>query len=81
VQAYVIEAYLDYTASANAASQLPRNIFAFVFPIFGPSLYSSLGYGYGNTVMAGIAIVFGIPAPYLLWKCGEKLRKRGTAME
>jgi hypothetical protein len=81
VQSYVVEAYLDYTASGAAASQLPRNFFAFIFPIWAPSLYSSLGYGFGNTTLAGIAIVFGIPAPYVLWRFGESLRKRGKAVE
>ncbi|KAJ4353792.1 uncharacterized protein N0V89_005522 [Didymosphaeria variabile] len=81
VQSYVIEAYLDHTASGAAAAQLPRNVFAFAFPIFAPSLYDSLGYGLGNTTLAGIAVLFGIPAPYILWRYGESLRKRGKAVE
>lgn len=35
-----------------------------------------MGYGYGNTVLAGIALVLGIPAPYILWKYGERMRLR-----
>lgn len=76
----MVEAYLDYTASGAAASQLPRNIFAFGFPIFAPSMYGSLGYGVGNTTFAAIAIVFGIPAPYILWRFGESLRRRGKTI-
>ncbi|KAF1971757.1 MFS multidrug transporter [Bimuria novae-zelandiae CBS 107.79] len=81
VQSYIVEAYLDYTASGAAASQLPRNVFAFVFPIFAPSLFSAMGYGYGNTILAGIAIVLGIPTPYVMWRFGERLRKQGKAIE
>jgi hypothetical protein len=57
-----------------------RNIFAFAFPIFAPSLYNALGYGYGNTTLAAIAIVLGLPGPYFLWKYGEALRAKGGAL-
>ncbi|KAL5382725.1 hypothetical protein DPSP01_006284 [Paraphaeosphaeria sporulosa] len=81
VQSYIVEAYLDYTASGAAASQLPRNVFAFCFPVFAPSLYNSLGYGLGNTTLAAIATVLGVPAPYILWRFGECLRRRGKTIE
>jgi ABC-type spermidine/putrescine transport system permease subunit II len=57
---------------------LPRNIFAFAFPIFAPGLYNSLGYGIGNTVLAAIAVVLGVPAPFILWRYGERLRRKGS---
>ncbi|KAF2738581.1 major facilitator superfamily transporter [Polyplosphaeria fusca] len=76
-QAYIVDAFLDYTASATAASQFLRNIFAFAFPIFAPALYSTLGYGVGNTLLAAVAVLFGIPGPYLLWRFGERLREKG----
>ncbi|KAK7189980.1 major facilitator superfamily transporter [Paraphaeosphaeria sporulosa] len=81
VQSYIVEAYLDYTASGAAASQLPRNVFAFCFPVFAPSLYNSLGYGLGNTTLAAIATVLGVPVPYILWRFGECLRRRGKTIE
>lgn len=76
-QAYIVEAFLDHTASAGAATQLLRNVFAFAFPIWAPTLYSKLGYGWGDTVMAAIGVCFGIPGPFILWKYGEKLRAKG----
>ncbi|KAF2680179.1 MFS multidrug transporter [Lentithecium fluviatile CBS 122367] len=79
-QAFVVEAYSDYTASAGAASMLPRNVFAFAFPIFAPRLYASLGYGIGNTVLAAVAVVLGVPAPFILWKHGERLRRQGRVV-
>ena len=80
VQAYVIEAFDGYTASAGAASRLLSSVFAFAFPIFAPALYSSLGYGYGNTILAGLAMALGVSAPWVLWTYGEKLRKMGSAI-
>jgi hypothetical protein len=75
-QAYVVDAFLEFNASAGAASQLLRNIFAFVFPLFAPSLYNRLGYGLGNTMLASIGAIFALPAPFVLWKYGEKLRQK-----
>ncbi|KAF2012782.1 major facilitator superfamily transporter [Aaosphaeria arxii CBS 175.79] len=73
-QAYIVDAFLEYNASATAAAMLLRSIFAFVFPIFAPQLYDNLGYGRGNSVLAGLAVILGFPAPILLWKYGERLR-------
>ncbi|KAF2004481.1 MFS multidrug transporter [Amniculicola lignicola CBS 123094] len=81
ISAYVVDAFLSHTASAGAASMFPRNIFAFGFPIFGPSLYAKLDYGFGNTLLAGIAIVVGFPATYVLWRFGEQLRAGGKGIE
>ncbi|KAF2652357.1 major facilitator superfamily transporter [Lophiostoma macrostomum CBS 122681] len=75
-QAYVVDAFLEFNASAGAASQLLRNIFAFAFPLFGPSLYDRLGYGLGNTVLASISAVLALPAPLVLWRYGEQLRQK-----
>ncbi|KAI0196372.1 MFS multidrug transporter [Astrocystis sublimbata] len=66
LQAYVMDSYPEYIASATAASQLPRNITAFTFPLFGPQLYKVLGYGWGNSVLAFILIGAGFPAPVIL---------------
>lgn len=78
-QTYIVDAFLEYNASAGAASQLIRNIFAFAFPIFAPFLYKAIGYGFGNTVLAAIALVLGLPGPYILWKYGERLRAKAGA--
>ena len=76
-QAYVTDAFLEFNASAGAASRFLSNIFACVFPLFGPAMYKNLGYGVGNTVMASIAALFALPAPLVLWKYGERLRQKG----
>jgi hypothetical protein len=50
----------------------------FVFPLFGRQMYNALGYGGGNSLLGGLAIVLGIPFPVWLWYHGEKLRERST---
>jgi MFS family permease len=76
-QAYVMDSFRKYVASASAASQLLRSIAGFAFPIFAPRLYQSLGYGWGNSLLAFLFMMLGIPAPLVLWKFGAKLRAMG----
>ena len=50
----------------------------FAFPLFGEQMYAALGYGGGNSLLAGLAIVLGIPFPVWLWYYGEKIRARSS---
>lgn len=77
MQAYVLDSFPKYTSSASAASQFLRSVTAFAFPIFAPSMYSALGYGWGNSLLGFLSLVIGLPAPLLLWKFGARLRERG----
>ncbi|KAI0837074.1 MFS general substrate transporter [Hypoxylon sp. FL0890] len=79
LQAYVMDAYREYVASASAASQFLRSITGFAFPIFAPAMYQALGYGWGNSVLALTFVVIGWPAPFLLWRYGATLRAMGKA--
>ncbi|OKL59558.1 hypothetical protein UA08_05013 [Talaromyces atroroseus] len=76
IQAYVVDSYTRFAASALAASTVLRSLAGFGFPLFGPYVYSSLGYGWGNSLLAFLAIGLGWPAPFLLWRFGEILRKK-----
>lgn len=76
MQAYVMDAYPDHTSSALSASQFPRSLAAFLFPLFAPSMYSALGYGWGNTTIAFVGLSLGILCPCLLWAFGPRLRKK-----
>lgn len=42
-----------------------------------PSLFADLGYGWGGTLLAGVAVLIGIPAPIFLWKFGQRIREKG----
>jgi len=76
IQNYVIDCYSKYAASAVAAMTTLRSLAGFGFPLFAPALYGSLGYGLGNSVLAIVAIAIGVPAPWILWKYGARLRAK-----
>ncbi len=78
IQTYIMDAYTKHAASAIAAIAVLRSLAGFGFPLFAQSMYNALGYGWGNTLLAFVAIGLGIPAPLLLWKYGERLRARST---
>jgi hypothetical protein len=65
-----------FTASAVSAAAVFHSLLAFIFPLFGQDMYVRLGYGGGNSLLAGLAIVIGIPFPMWIWYKGEKFRKR-----
>ncbi|KAJ6089521.1 hypothetical protein N7467_004737 [Penicillium canescens] len=64
VQTYLVGAFTAYSASALAANNLVRSIIGGVVPLSGPGMYGKLGLGWGNTLLALLAMVFGL-AP--LW--------------
>jgi multidrug resistance protein len=76
IQGYLVDTYTLYAASAVGAATVLRSLAGFCFPLFGPYMYEKLDYGWGNTTLALLAIVIGWPAPILLWKYGELLRKK-----
>ncbi|KAJ9134838.1 MFS general substrate transporter [Coniochaeta hoffmannii] len=80
VQAYVIDVYVECTSSALSATQFGRSLAAFLFPLFAPALYRSLGYGWGNSTIAFVGAVAGVVPPFLLWKYGARLRAKTPAV-
>ncbi|KAJ3210768.1 hypothetical protein HDU82_007390 [Entophlyctis luteolus] len=73
---YTVDMYMIYSASALAAVGVLRALAGFGFPLFAASMYASLGYGWGNSVLAFVGIVIGIPAPILLFVYGERIRTK-----
>lgn len=76
IQTYVVDGFTLHAASALAAVNFLRAIAGFGFPLFAPAMYAKLGYGKGNTVLAGAAIVLGFPGPILFWIYGKKIRTK-----
>ncbi|KZF25352.1 MFS general substrate transporter [Xylona heveae TC161] len=74
MQTYILDSYTLFAASGIAAAVVLRSLAGFAFPLFAPSLYAALGDGWGNSVLAFISIGVGIPAPWIFWFWGEKLR-------
>ena len=79
IDGYVIDAYPEHVASANAAASFLSSVFGFVFPLFAPKVYGSLGYGWGNSVLGFIAIFLGIIGPAGLWTFGARLRAKSKS--
>lgn len=49
-----------------AAIMVLRSLAGFGFLLFAPAMYDKLGYGWGNSVLAFVALVLGVLAPYLI---------------
>ena len=73
---YLVDAFGLYAASAVAASMVLRYLASAVLPLAAPSMYASLGYGWGNSVLGFVALAF-VPAPVLLMRYGRRVRAVG----
>ncbi|KAK0614965.1 MFS multidrug transporter [Bombardia bombarda] len=76
IAAYIADTYTLYSASASAACSFLRSMAAFIFPLFVPYMFGSLGYGVSGSLLGGLGIVIGIPTPILFWIYGKRLRER-----
>ncbi|KAE8153838.1 putative florfenicol exporter [Aspergillus avenaceus] len=74
MQAYVMDAYPIYAASAMGALTVLRSLAGFVMPIFAPALNRSLGYGWASTLLAVLAAIVGGVTPGVLYWKGATLR-------
>ncbi len=73
--AYLVDAYKAHAASAIAATIVMRCIVGAILPLAGPPLYDRLGYGWGNSLLGFVALLF-VPVPMLFMRYGERLRTR-----
>ncbi|KAI4911011.1 hypothetical protein J4E90_007268 [Alternaria incomplexa] len=77
--AYQIEEFGQFAASSGAAIRSVSYGLAFVFPIFAPDMYKSLGYGWGNSALGFASIGLGLPACAVLWFWGGRIRAVGKS--
>ncbi|KAF4164791.1 hypothetical protein CNMCM6936_008758 [Aspergillus lentulus] len=70
---YLVDSYLAHAASVTAANTVLRSLVGAVLPLAGPSMYESLGLGWGNSVLAFIALAMCL-CPMLFWKFGARIR-------
>ncbi|RSM03283.1 hypothetical protein CDV31_010559 [Fusarium ambrosium] len=73
VSMYLVDAYNLYAASALAANTVMRSIAGATLPLCALKMYDRLGLGWGNSLLAFIAIAL-LPIPILIKRYGEKLR-------
>jgi hypothetical protein len=41
-------------------------------------MFAALGYGWGNTMLAGVAIIIGIPFPVWIYFAGKRIRAKSS---
>lgn len=73
VGTYLVDAYTTYAASATAANTVLRSLGGALLPLCGQKMYAVLGFGWGNTLLAGIGISTA-PMIWLFVKYGEGIR-------
>lgn len=67
------DSYLASAASALAINTVVRSAFGAGFPLFATQMYNRLGVPGASSLLGGLALVF-LPAPFLLYKYGRKIR-------
>lgn len=77
IQLYLVDSF-KFAASVLSAAAVFRSMLGFAFPLFGQQMYDKLGNGGGNSLLAGIAILIGIPFPIWFWFKGAEIRSRNS---
>ncbi|KAL2060682.1 hypothetical protein VTL71DRAFT_9323 [Oculimacula yallundae] len=75
ISLYLIDAFGAYAASALAANTVIRSVMGAVLPLAGRTMYQRLGLGWGNSLLAFVALAL-IPVAWGLMKYGARLRKK-----
>jgi MFS family permease len=73
IQSYLIDAFPLFAASASAANTIFRSLLGAFVPLAGPSLYGALGQGWGNSLLAFVALAF-TPLAWIIFRYGERIR-------
>lgn len=73
IQLYLVDAFTIYAASALAANTVLRSLVGAILPLAGRQMYMTLGLGWGNSLLAFIALAM-CPIPLIFYKYGERIR-------
>ena len=71
VENYMVDAYTEHSASAVTGGVVFRAFFGAFLPLIGPPLNSSLGLGWGSSVLAFIALAL-LPIPLMVFRLGSR---------
>lgn len=74
---YLCDTYTTDAGSANAPMNLVRAVLIAVYPLFGPSIYKSLGNNVASSILAAVATGYCFVA-LAFWKYGMQLRERSS---
>lgn len=75
IQNFLVDAFFPYSATAVAGATALRSITACILPEFTGDMFHDLGWGWGSTLLACVALV-AVPAPAIMFKYGRSLRER-----
>ncbi|KAF8154437.1 MFS polyamine transporter [Crassisporium funariophilum] len=70
---YLVDTYLQFSASAFAANTVIRSAVAASFPLFTVQMFTNLGVNWAATLIGLIALLF-VPSPFLFYKYGPRIR-------
>ena len=76
----MIDSFDEFSASALAAITMARSVGGAILPLIGPILYEQLDQGWGNSVLALVALMCSI-IPILMYKYGARWRARFSAAD
>ncbi|KJY00104.1 MFS general substrate transporter like protein [Zymoseptoria brevis] len=72
---YYIDCFEQYAASAIAAGAVFRSVVGGIIPLFAPTWFEKLGYGWGVSVFGFLSVVIA-PAPAVFYFYGGVLREK-----
>ncbi|KAK5089328.1 hypothetical protein LTR70_007125 [Exophiala xenobiotica] len=75
IQTYLVDAFTIHAASAIAANTVLRSLVGAFLPLAGPKMYATLGLGWGNSLLAFIALLVS-PVAWIFFRYGEAIRKK-----
>ncbi|KFY94343.1 hypothetical protein V500_03316 [Pseudogymnoascus sp. VKM F-4518 (FW-2643)] len=73
IQTYLVDAFEEYAASVIGANALLRGTAGALIPLAGLRMYDGLGWGWGNSLLAFVALAFA-PMPWVFGVYGARIR-------
>lgn len=73
IQTYLVDAFVEHAASVIGANAVLRGTAGALIPLGGLDMYNALGWGWGNSLLGFIALVFA-PMPWVFGLYGAKIR-------
>jgi hypothetical protein len=77
IQTYLVDAYTRHAASVTAANAVLRSLLGALLPLCGLKLYDAVGLGWGNSLLAFIALSMA-PLPVVFKILGARLRNMSS---